>query len=170
MLLELFVKGGFLMYPILLCSVLGVAIFLYKFFEIKRIYTEISSNKNLKSIKDFSKVNKDSLSEKDIEVLWVKYIYNLEKWLSTLGFLANISTLLGLTGTVTGMIKTFMVISQIDLPSPKMLAGGIWEALLTTAFGLIVAIPLHFGLHYLEKKIDEILIISREIIIEIKNA
>ncbi len=170
MLVDFFIKGGFLMYPILVCSVGGIALFLYKFFELKKVYNDISSSKNSSFLKEFWEVKKDKDSQKEIEILWIKKTYAVEKGLSTLSFLANISTLLGLTGTVTGMIKTFIAISQIDMPSPKMLAGGIWEALLTTAFGLLVAIPLHTALHYLEKKVDEILVILKERVLEINDA
>ncbi|MCX8031707.1 MAG: MotA/TolQ/ExbB proton channel family protein, partial [Thermodesulfovibrionales bacterium] len=73
-----------------------------------------------------------------------------------------IAPLIGLTGTVTGMIKAFMVIEHSTTVNPSMLAGGIWEALLTTAAGLLVAIPIHIGHHYLEKRADDIASIMRE--------
>ena len=87
----------------------------------------------------------------------------MEKGLSWLGLIATIAPLLGLTGTVTGMIKAFMVIASSTNVNPSMLAGGIWEALITTAAGLLVAIPIHIGHHYLEKQVDDIAFMMKEI-------
>jgi len=84
--------------------------------------------------------------------------------LSWLGLIATIAPLLGLTGTVTGMIRAFTVISQSTTVNPSMLAGGIWEALITTAAGLLVAIPIHIGHHYLEKQADEIAFGMKEMV------
>jgi biopolymer transport protein ExbB len=61
------------------------------------------------------------------------------------------------------MIKAFMVIAESTTVNPSMLAGGIWEALITTAAGLLVAIPIHIGHHYLEKQADEIAFVMKEI-------
>ncbi len=84
-------------------------------------------------------------------------IRNLESWLRGLSSIAHLSPLLGLLGTVTGMITAFMRLEEgggrVD---PAMLAGGIWEALLTTAFGLTVAIPAMAGFYYLEGRVDEV--------------
>ena len=82
-------------------------------------------------------------------------IRNLENYLGGLEVVASISPLLGLFGTVLGMIKAFLNLekagSQID---PALLAGGIWEALLTTAFGLAIAIPALTAYHLFENKIS----------------
>jgi biopolymer transport protein ExbB len=167
MLFDFFKKGGFLMYPILFCSILGLSIFLYKFFEYKRIFKELLYGIDFGFMKD-GKIEKLS-NFSELEIIWTKKIHQIEKGISTLNLLASVSTLLGLTGTVVGMIQTFMVISNIEMPNPSMLASGIWQALITTAFGLFVAIPLHIGVHWLEKEMDEILVILKEKIIN-KNA
>jgi len=82
-------------------------------------------------------------------------IRNLESWLRGLSAIAHLSPLLGLLGTVTGMINAFMRLeeagSRVD---PSILSGGIWEALLTTAFGLMVAIPAMAAFYYLEGEVD----------------
>ncbi|HEC49618.1 MAG TPA: MotA/TolQ/ExbB proton channel family protein, partial [Candidatus Desulfofervidus auxilii] len=71
-----------------------------------------------------------------------KELKKLESYLPTLATIANISPLLGLLGTVTGMIKAFMVVEKMgNKVNAGFLAGGIWEAMITTAFGLTVAIP-----------------------------
>ncbi len=84
-------------------------------------------------------------------------IRNLESWLRGLSSIAHLSPLLGLLGTVTGMITAFMRLeeagSRVD---PAILSGGIWEALLTTAFGLTVAIPAMAAFYYLEGRVDEV--------------
>ena len=84
-------------------------------------------------------------------------IRNLENYLGGLEVIASISPLLGLFGTVLGMIKAFLNLekagSQID---PALLAGGIWEALLTTAFGLIVAIPALAAFYWLDGRVDQV--------------
>jgi len=84
-------------------------------------------------------------------------IRNLESWLRGLSSIAHLSPLLGLLGTVTGMIVAFMNLeaagSRVD---PSILSGGIWEALLTTAFGLTVAIPAMAAFYYLEGEVDHV--------------
>ncbi len=81
---------------------------------------------------------------------------NMEKGFRTLGFLGNTAPLLGLLGTIIGMIKAFMVIEQAGgLVDAQALAGGIWEAMLTTGVGLAVAIPVLLLLHILESVTDK---------------
>jgi biopolymer transport protein ExbB len=82
----------------------------------------------------------------------------LEKNLSMLATVAHIAPLLGLLGTVTGMVRAFQVIEQkataLQPVNPKDLAGGIWEALLTTVFGLCVAIPTYVAYNYFVTKVN----------------
>ncbi len=80
----------------------------------------------------------------------------LEKNLGYLATIASISTLLGLFGTVTGMIKSFFVIAEAGTGNPALLAKGIAEALITTAAGLMVAIPVLIAYNYLVAKVDGI--------------
>jgi len=149
---ELFLKGGFLMYPILLGSILGVAIFIDKFIQYRKILRELEVPlsdilKNgakppiLVPILEGIENNSD---EKEVYAIGTKQIRQIEKGLSWLALIATIEPLLGLTGTVTGMIKAFMVIEKSTNVNPSMLAGGIWEALITTAAGLLVAIPIPY--------------------------
>jgi len=82
-------------------------------------------------------------------------VRELESWLRGLSTIAHLSPLLGLLGTVLGMITAFMTLETSEsVVSPALLAGGIWEALLTTAFGLTIAIPALAAYHYLEGKVD----------------
>jgi biopolymer transport protein ExbB len=86
----------------------------------------------------------------------LKQMPKLERFLTTLALLAAIAPLLGLLGTVTGMITTFKVITEVGTGDPTMMAGGISEALLTTQFGLMTAVPIMLLHHFLERQVDKI--------------
>lgn len=102
-----------------------------------------------------------TMSTRDVEAevsrVGSAQIRSLESWLRGLSSIAHLSPLLGLLGTVTGMIVAFMSLeaagSRVD---PSILSGGIWEALLTTAFGLTVAIPAMAAFYYLEGEVDRV--------------
>ena len=85
-------------------------------------------------------------------------MHELERYLNTLGTVAAISPLLGLLGTVIGMIKVFSAIRLEGTGNAAILAGGISEALITTAAGLTVAIPSLFFYRYFQRKVDELVI------------
>ena len=82
----------------------------------------------------------------------------MEKNLQTLGTIAAVTPLLGLTGTVFGMIKVFTVISEKGIAHPSQLASGISEALVTTATGLVVGIPALVFFNYFSGRIDKFLL------------
>ena len=176
-------KGGFFVYPILLCSVVALAIFLKKFFLIqeKKVLPEFFLNKlqsflsacEVSNAIALCKSNKSSfakialailsnhnLSKVEIEKVaedeGSRQIFILSQSNELLGSLSNISTLLGLLGTISGMITVFQVISTQTVVDPPSLAGGISEALYTTAFGLIVAIPTFIGYKFINNKVLEI--------------
>ncbi len=88
-------------------------------------------------------------------------VHELERFLGTLGTIAAVSPLLGLLGTVTGMIQAFEAISSEGVGDPKVLSGGIGTALITTAAGLIVAIPSLFAYRYLRGVVD-LLVVDME--------
>jgi biopolymer transport protein ExbB len=85
-------------------------------------------------------------------------VHDLERFLNTLGTIAGISPLLGLLGTVTGMIRTFNAITVAGVGNPASMAGGISEALITTAAGLLVAIPALVAYRYLRGRVDALVI------------
>ena len=176
-------KGGFFVYPILLCSVVALAIFLKKFFLIqeKKVLPEFFLNKlqsylsacEVSNAIALCKSNKSSfakialailsnhnLSKVEIEKVaedeGSRQIFILSQSNELLGSLSNISTLLGLLGTISWMITVFQVISTQTVVDPPSLAGGISEALYTTAFGLIVAIPTFIGYKFINNKVLEI--------------
>ena len=167
--IDFFVKGGFLMYPILLCSVAGIAILINKFIQYRKILNDIGKPWNGVAVAKpplllpILQGIERGCDEKELSVIGTRQVREIEKGLSWLSLIATIAPLLGLTGTVTGMIKAFMVIADSSSVNPSMLAGGIWEALITTAAGLLVAIPIHIGHHYLEKQADDIAFILKEI-------
>lgn len=83
-------------------------------------------------------------------------IYKLEKGLSTLASIAGATPMLGFLGTVTGMILSFYQMATAENVTPSLLAGGIYQALLTTAFGLIVGIAAYFGYNILVSNVDNV--------------
>ena len=100
-----------------------------------------------------------SIEDRDTEISRVgsAEIRNLESYLRGLEVIANLSPLLGLLGTVLGMIKAFVRLESAGTKvDPAILAGGIWEALLTTAFGLSVAIPALAAFYILEGQVENV--------------
>lgn len=181
--LEFVRKGGFFIYPILLCSVVGLAIFLQKIWILRpkkiipekfliTLYELISQGK-FGDARVLSRANespiariastaleyydrpKDELKEK-IEESGRKEATDLSRYIEGLGAISNVSTLLGLLGTISGMIKIFRVIAEQPIVNPPSLAGGISEALYTTALGLLIAIPAFIAYKYTSGKAGEI--------------
>jgi biopolymer transport protein ExbB len=167
-LIELVVKGGPFMYPILFCSVVALAIFMERLWALRRkliipkdfiskVENLVQRNKledaiflcqgNSSSIaRTFLAGLKNSgkgmwLIKETLEEKGRREGVILERNIGVLLTIANLSPLLGLLGTVSGMIKTFNAISVYGVSGSAPLAGGIAEALITTATGLIVAIP-----------------------------
>ena len=85
-------------------------------------------------------------------------VYDLERYLNSLGTIAAITPLLGLLGTVIGMVKVFAAITSHGVGNPAVLAGGISEALITTAAGLSIAIPALIGYRYLRGRVDSLVV------------
>lgn len=183
---ELIQKGGPVMYPIILCSVLALAIVIERFYNLYKakidtkdfmnnVEITIKRNRIAEAIKicdktpgPISRIVKAGILKHDrprqeiresIEDAGHQEVPRLEKHLSLLATIAHISPLLGLLGTVTGMVRAFQIIQEkatsFNPVSPGDLAGGIWEALLTTVAGLIVAIPTVVAYNYLVSRIDE---------------
>jgi biopolymer transport protein ExbB len=96
--------------------------------------------------------------ESKIEEKALEVKYNLERRLSMLGTIATISPLLGLLGTVVGMITAFTGLTETSGANPDLLAAGISQALITTAFGLLIAVPGLVLHKYFEQKINYLLI------------
>lgn len=181
---EFLMKGGFLMWPILLCSVISVTIILERLYKlhrarikipnilsrVKNLLKEGKSDEALKLCESVNdpvahilaigiRIRKRSIEEQEKMIFRAgsRIIRQLEKNLRGLAIIGNITPLLGLLGTVTGMIKAFIKIQELGgRVDASVLAGGIWEALITTAAGLSVAIPTLVAYHYFESKVDNI--------------
>jgi biopolymer transport protein ExbB len=183
---EIIQKGGPVMYPIILCSILAFAIIIERLYLLhkaridteafmKNIEVTIKHNKIAEAIKiceetpgPIAHIVKAGILKHDrprqeireaIEDAGHQEVPRLEKHINLLATIAHISPLLGLLGTVTGMVRAFQVIQEKSVSfnpvSPGDLAGGIWEALLTTVAGLIVAIPTVVVYNYLVSRVDE---------------
>lgn len=186
---DFIIKGGFFMYPILICSILSLAIFLEKLWVLRvkkiippqflidvehmlrseKINESISLCKEtdtplsrilLNGIKNYGK-RREEIKE-IIEEVGKREAAYLDKYVETLGTIASVATLLGLLGTISGMIKIFSVIAHYQVVNPSMLAGGISEALYTTAAGLSVAIPTIIFYRYISNKSDSLILEMEE--------
>ena len=186
---ELFLKGGILMYPIALGSIIAVGIFLERIWVLRRrrvlprdFLIEVEDlvmrrkrpeainlckrdNSSIAhvirvGIENYSK-KRDVIKEK-IEEVGRREAASLERYINVIGTIASISPLLGLLGTVSGMIKSFNIISIQGVADPASLAGGISEALITTAAGLVVAIPTYVIYRYLMNKADALILEMEE--------
>lgn len=168
-LLEIFLKGGFIMWLILATSIVGLAVVIDRFLVLRKARINVPAFmvriRGFIKKKDISGAISYCMEEKSpvanivrkglkkykfghdrvkeaIENAGSQEISKLEKGLTILATVAGIAPLLGFLGTVTGMIQAFMTIQDLaGAANPSDLAGGIWEALITTAFGLIVGIP-----------------------------
>ncbi len=181
--LEILSKGGILVIPILFCSVLVLAIFFERIIRYainrsrgKDIEAKVSKllknndvDKALKIAKEsnspMGRVLAKAIKAKDLENNVLESVIvnatetevsDLSSYIQALATIGNIAPLLGLLGTIMGMIKAFMVIQQMGgKVNAAVLAGGIWEAMLTTALGLAVALPTMAAHSYLVAKVDK---------------
>jgi len=182
---ELVQAGGWLMGPIILCSVIAMAIIIERLWAY-RGRKVIPSNlvaqiwqlhqkgqitaAHIATVRDSSPlgrilaaglVNRDhprEMMKEAIEEEGRQVVHELERYLNTLGTIAAITPLLGLLGTVIGMIKVFTAITSAGVGNPAVLAGGISEALITTAAGLSVAIPSLIFHRYLSGRVDKLVV------------
>ncbi len=186
--LELIKAGGFVMWPILLCSIIALAISAERFWSLqsKRVtpknlvaqvwqwekvgHLDAKRVQDLRAASPLGRVlaaglvnrrHEREVMKESIEEVGRHVAHDLERFLNTLGTIASITPLLGLLGTVIGMIKVFAVITAQGVGDPAVLAGGISEALITTAAGLTVAIPTLMFHRFFRGRVDE-LIISME--------
>ena len=183
--LELVKAGGWLMLPILMCSVITVAICLERLWALRQerlapsdllanvwesLQNKQFSAEYLRSLRldsalgailaaglSNAQAGRDIMKESIQEAASI-VIHDMERYLNTLGTIAAITPLLGLLGTVIGMIKVFSEIMLHGTGNAGLLAGGISEALITTASGLLVAIPALIMHRYFHRKIDTVVV------------
>jgi len=183
-LFSMYLKGGVIMWPILLCSILGLMVVIDRFMILRKAKINIPafmvrirgyikkkdisgaisycmeenspvSNIVRKGLKKY-RLGHERVKE-SIENAGRQEISKLERGLPILASVAGIAPLLGFLGTVTGMISTFITIQNLQgAANPSDLAGGIWEALITTAFGLIVGIPALALYNYFQNAIKKL--------------
>ncbi|PFG09087.1 MotA/TolQ/ExbB proton channel family protein [Marinobacter sp. LV10MA510-1] len=182
---ELLKAGGILMVPILFCSVLALAIILERFWSLRdsriappQVLNELwrwikkkeLNGKRLKTLQASSPMGRVLASgllnakhgrevmKESIEHEASQVVHQLERFLNPLGTVATITPLLGLLGTVIGMIKVFAEIQLAGVGNAGNLAGGISEALITTASGLSVAIPALIAHRYFIRRVDALVV------------
>jgi biopolymer transport protein ExbB len=182
---EIIIAGGPVMWPIMLCSVAAAAIILERIWTLQRkriipqeltervrklVETRTLNDRHVEALgrnSPLGRVLAAGLANHDkgrdimkeaIEDTGRHVVHELERFLNALGTIAAISPLLGLLGTVIGMIEAFDAITSQGVGDPRMLSGGIGEALITTAAGLIVAIPALLGYRYLRGVVDFLVI------------
>lgn len=195
-LFSIFIKGGFMMYPILLCSIIGIAVVIDRYIVLRKAKINVPAFmvriRGLIKKKDISGAISYCMEEKSpvaniirkglkkyrlghervkeaVENAGKQEISKLEKGLSVLATVSGIAPLLGFLGTVTGMITAFMTIEDLQgAANPSDLAGGIWEALTTTAFGLIVGIPAlafyNYFLSSVKKLVGDMEIVANDVV------
>ncbi|MEN9848917.1 MAG: hypothetical protein RL368_1657 [Pseudomonadota bacterium] len=181
--------GGWVMYPIILCSVIAMTIIIERFWSLRRRYVlpsgltqQVSKwvqeggkvdNKRLEILRNNSPLGKvlaaglvnmehgREMMKASVEEVGSQIVHELERYLNTLGTIAEIAPLLGLFGTVTGIIRMFAAIGVVGLGNPSALSAGLSEALIATAAGLAVAIPTVVFYRYFRGLVDE-LVVSME--------
>jgi len=183
---EIVKAGGWLMVPIILCSIVAVAIVGERLWALQRkkvipkhLVAQIWHWYSLGQLKDeqITQIRKSSplgrvlaaglsnmntsreVMKESIEEIGRHEVHDMERYLNTLGTIAAVSPLLGLLGTVIGMIKVFSVITMQGVGNPAVLSGGISQALITTAAGLSVAIPSLMLYRYLRGRVEELVVI-----------
>lgn len=194
---NIIVAGGWLMWPIILCSIAVVAISVERFWtlnaskiapknQLAQVWSWVQNNQidaaKLRELRQSSElgrilaaglsnaqagreVMKDSIQEAASQV-----IHAMERYVGALGTIAAVSPLLGLLGTVLGMIKVFVAIELQGTGNAGALAGGISEALITTAAGLCVAIPAMIMHRFFVRKIDSLVVVMEQESVKLVDA
>lgn len=194
---EIITAGGWLMVPIIICSILVIGIGGERYWTLNpkkiaprhllaQVWSWIKNNQldasKLRELKQSSplgrilaaglsnsrhgrEVMKDSIQEAASQV-----IHDMERYLTILSTIANIAPLLGLLGTVIGMIKVFTAIMLQGTGNAAVLAGGISEALITTAAGLTVAIPAMILHRFFQRRVDTIVVTMEEEAVKLVDA
>ncbi|WP_187265833.1 MotA/TolQ/ExbB proton channel family protein [Alkalisalibacterium limincola] len=183
--LELLFAGGWVMWPILALSAIAIAIIIERFWTLRRqavippgLGQEVqawAANRQLDPVHidvlrgnsplgellaaglDVRHRPREQIKER-IEDTGRHVIHQLERFLNTLGTIAGVAPLLGLLGTVTGMIRMFLGVLEYGVGDASRLAGGIGEALVSTAAGLVVAIPALAFYRYFRGRVSEYVI------------
>ena len=182
---EIIRAGGWLMMPIILCSIVVIAIVIERFWSLSatritpkyvlaQVWTWLKNNQlDSSKLRELrlssplgqilaagllsSKYGRPAMIE-SIEQAAAQVIHDMERYLNTLGTIAAITPLLGLLGTVVGMIRVFSEIMLQGTGNANALAGGISEALISTAAGLTVAIPTYISHRHFTRKVESLVL------------
>ena len=178
---ELVKAGGWLMLPLLLCSIFTIAISIERFVRLKRSLVlpnalllqqgntidvvvehlnthpalKMSSLGQILAIADASKQQNEQYTRAQMEAVASQEIGYLEKNINFLGTLSAVAPLLGLLGTVLGIIESFLVIDMGSSSNPTLMIPGISKALITTAAGMLIAVPALFAYRYFQRLVQE---------------
>jgi len=195
--LEIVMSGGFLMIPIILCSIAVIAISVERYWTLKpdkispkqqlgQVWSWIQGNQldseKLKQLRRSSQlgrilaaglsnsrhgrdVMRDSIQEAATAV-----VHDMERFLGALATIAAVAPLLGLLGTVIGMIKVFTALNLEGTGNASVLAGGISEALITTAAGLCVAIPAMIAHRFFVRRVDSLVVAMEQESVKLVDA
>jgi biopolymer transport protein ExbB len=182
---EIVQAGGIMMGPIILASIIAAAIILERLWTLQNqrvLPTELTEkvwrwveqrqiqDKHIAALQQNSPLGKilaaglanrhrgREIIKESIEDTGRHVVHELDRFIGALGTIASLSPLMGLLGTVLGMIRTFNAITTDGIGNPAALAGGIAEALITTAAGLTVAIPALIGYKYLRGKVEALVV------------
>lgn len=182
---EIVKAGGIVMVPIILSSIIAAAIFLERLWTLQKrrvLPAELTDkvwkwveqrqiqDKHIAALQQNSPLGKilaaglanrhrdRTIVKESIEDTGRHVVHELERFLNALGTIASISPLMGLLGTVLGMIRTFNSLNAGGAGNPAALAGGIAEALITTAAGLTVAIPALLAYKYLRGRVADLVV------------
>jgi len=180
-LVDYYVKGGVTMHPMLICSIIGLIIIIERSIVLHRVKVNTAQvfgairaalmKRDLKGAIEVCDVSPSPISdtlragllrfgkpaadiEKAMESVALHEISKLERGLWMLATIANVAPLFGFLGTVTGMIKSFAVLAEVGLGNPKAVAAGISEALITTAYGLSIALPVQAAFNYFTSRVS----------------
>jgi biopolymer transport protein ExbB len=194
---DIIIAGGWLMLPLILCSIAVIAISIERYWtlspnkiapkhQLAQVWAWIKNNQvnaeRLRELKQSSELGKvlaaglsnsragretmkDSIQEAANQV-----IHSMERYIGALGTIAAVAPLLGLLGTVLGMIKVFVAIELQGTGNAGALAGGISEALITTATGLVVAIPAMIAHRFYVRRIDSLAVIMEQEAVKLVDA
>ena len=187
-LLTLFADGGFMMYPLVLCSMIAVGVIIAKAFTLyiahkgtERVLTEVEEKTLAGDLAGAIEVARDTPGpaaaillaglrriettrlnagelESAVATTGTIELGFLERGLVILATIANIAPLMGFLGTVIGMVFAFAAIEAAGNVDPALVAGGIKVALLTTASGLVIAVPVNIGYNFFVTRIDQLIV------------
>jgi biopolymer transport protein ExbB len=191
-----FLKGGLFMYPLLLASIIGLVFIIERLWTLSRARTNVRAlmGRVIRSLREKgvqggmeelertrgpiaailhsgllrANYGPDAV-EKAIETSGTIEMSFLERGLVAIATVGNVAPLLGFLGTVSGMISAFAAIAQAEQVSAKLVAKGIQEALITTATGLIIAIPMNIMHNYFVAQVDRFITEMEEASAELVN-